>query len=139
MPKHTSGGSAAPVRVVIVTLDNHLASAAERAHEIGYGRHIRCRVLQARDHLLRGEQREPFLQASSEQVLLDVAEGRAGGIAGGPERRIGVLRQSRSAGAAEFEIRDLPTDVLEPRQCLLRRGSSGTAGFLVFLPVSGGS
>ena len=33
MPKHTSGGSAAPMRVVIVTLDNHLASAAERAQE----------------------------------------------------------------------------------------------------------
>ena len=34
MQKLISAGSPAPVRVVIVTLDNHLASAAERAHEI---------------------------------------------------------------------------------------------------------
>lgn len=34
MQKHISANSAAPVRVVIVTLDNHLASAAERAHEL---------------------------------------------------------------------------------------------------------
>lgn len=34
MPKHISGGSVASVRVVIVTLDNHLASAADRAQEI---------------------------------------------------------------------------------------------------------
>lgn len=31
MPKHTSAGSPAPVRVVIVTMDSHLASAVERA------------------------------------------------------------------------------------------------------------
>ena len=31
MPKPTSDADAAPLRVVIVTLDNHLASATERA------------------------------------------------------------------------------------------------------------
>ncbi|MCB1672724.1 MAG: magnesium chelatase subunit H [Gammaproteobacteria bacterium] len=31
MPKHTSGADSIPVRVVIITLDNHLSSAVERA------------------------------------------------------------------------------------------------------------